>query len=546
MIKEPLLKIDNLQVRFSPKQMPSFDAVKGISFELYQGETLAIVGESGSGKSISALSILQLLPYPVASHPSGSILFKGKQVMGMPESDLRSLRGAQIAMIFQEPMTALNPLHTIGRQITEAMLVHGRIKPSQAEAEAIRLLKEVGFDDPESRIHCYPHQLSGGQRQRAMIAMAISCSPDILIADEPTTALDVTIQAGILKLLKRLQKQYNMAMLFISHDLGIVKKMADRIAVMRHGLIVEEANVTDLFKNPQHAYTQKLLNSEPNGMMTPLSTEKSSQEPLFFGRNMCVNYINDSGLFKKKKIINAVQDVSINLRQGETVGIVGESGSGKSSLAYALLRLIKSEGHISYNGTDLQSLKSKQIIPYRKSLQIIFQDPFSSLNPRFTIHQIIAEGLIVHYQGLSTEQINQKVLDVLEQVGLDAETRFRYPHEFSGGQRQRISIARALILEPSILVLDEPTSALDRSIQSDILNLLKKLQKDRNLSYLFISHDLKLIKMISHRVMVMKDGKVVESGLTKDIFDNPQTDYTKRLLKAALEVIPDDSFWTKA
>ena len=527
-----LLTVKDLSVRFSPHGTTAVDAARHVSFSLEQGKTLALVGESGSGKSVSALSIMGLLPYPMASHPTGSIQFGGEELLNRGEDFLRSYRGNQIGMIFQEPMTALNPLHTIEQQIAESLIIHKRFTTKQARSRVIELLNLVGFAEGHERLSAYPHQLSGGQRQRVMIAMALACEPKLLIADEPTTALDVTIQAGIITLIQSLQRQFNMGLLLISHDLNMVAQIADSIAVMKHGEIVENGNAPQILLTPHHPYTQALIAAEPSG--SPLTIPQ--EEIVMQAQNMQVNFKRSAPWFwQKPTFFKAVNNVSLVLKRGETLGIVGESGSGKSTLVYSLLRLLSSTGRIVFCGQSIDLLTMKRMRPLRKQLQIIFQDPFSSLNPRLSIGQIIAEGLEVHSQ-LSPAVIEQEVISILKEVGLSEEVRHRYPHEFSGGQRQRIAIARALILKPEVLVLDEPTSALDRSIQAGVIDLLRSLQKKYNLSYLFISHDLKVIKAMSHRIMVMKDGKVVEEGPTDQIVASPQSDYAKKLMEAAFSL----------
>ncbi len=533
-----LLKVNNLGVAFHQNNQSDLIAVKGVSFDLDQGQTLALVGESGSGKSVSALSIFGLLPYPQASHPTGSILFQAQELLNQSEDILRKVRGSEIGMIFQEPMTALNPLHTIEKQIAEPLEIHKKLTRSQAYSQVVDLLKLVGFEDGVDRLQAFPHQLSGGQRQRVMIAMALACEPKLLIADEPTTALDVTIQASILELIQSLKKRFKMALLLISHDLGMVAKMSERIAVMRYGEVVEAGNTLDVLKKPKHPYTQHLIASEPSGSPAPLPLHPKI---ILSAKDLCVTFEKDKPLFSKKqeKVIKAVNHVSINLNIGETLGIVGESGSGKSTLAYALLRLQANQGgKILFDGTDLNALKSHELRPLRKSMQIIFQDPFGSLNPRLSIGQIVAEGLVVHNKELTPKQIEEAVSHRLEEVGIDPKFQSRYPHEFSGGQRQRIAIARALILQPKLLILDEPTSALDRSIQAEVIDLLRNLQTKHHLSYLFISHDLKVVRAMSHRIIVMKDGQIVEEGSVDKIFNNPETPYTKTLIKAAFDILP--------
>ncbi|TNE41408.1 MAG: ABC transporter ATP-binding protein [Alphaproteobacteria bacterium] len=509
-------------------------AVKGVSFSIEKGETLALVGESGSGKSVTALSILQLLPYPLAKHPEGSIKVEGEEVIGTPQKKMRKIRGNKISMIFQEPMTSLNPLHTIEKQINETLLIHKGMSKSAASARVRELLELVGLDKVDDRLNAYPHQLSGGQRQRVMIAMALANEPDLLIADEPTTALDVTIQAQILELLADLQKRLGMAILLITHDLGIVRKMAKNVCVMTQGEIVEAAPAKELFNNPQHAYTRMLLEAEPKG----LPVRKNDTVPdVMKGDHIKVWFPIKKGLFKRTvDYVRAVDDISLSVKLGHTVGIVGESGSGKSTLGLALLRLIKSEGNILFEGRSIQKANWKTLRPLRAEIQIVFQDPYSSLSPRLSIAQIIEEGLLVHEgRGNRTER-RERISDILKEVGIPPEAMDRYPHEFSGGQRQRIAIARALILKPKFIVLDEPTSALDMSVQAQIVDLLRDLQTRHNLTYLFISHDLKVVRALADSVIVMKDGKIVERGNSAQIFDNPATDYTKALMKAAFDL----------
>ena len=529
-----LLEVKNLSTNFSRSPQDVTNAVKGVSFQLEHGKTLALVGESGSGKSVTALSILGLLPYPLASHPTGSIIFQGQELLNQNEDLLRSIRGSKIGMIFQEPMTALNPLHTIGKQIAEPLFIHKGLTRSQARSRVIELLNLVGFPDGVERLNAFPHQLSGGQRQRVMIAMALACEPDLLIADEPTTALDVTIQASILDLIQGLQSRFKMALLLISHNLSIVSKMAENIAVMNHGQIVEQGETQKVLKNPTHPYTRHLIDSEPSGHPAPL---KEKAPVILTAKDMCVKFEKKKGWFAKEKPLPliAVNNISLSLRVGETLGIVGESGSGKTTLAYALLKLQQSTGEIMFEGVNLQPLSRKEMRPLRSSMQIVFQDPFSSLNPRLSISQIIEEGLVIHFPDLSKTEKEDKIIFILKEVDLDPEIRNRYPHELSGGQRQRIAIARSIILQSKLLILDEPTSALDRSIQAEVITLLRGLQSKHQLSYLFISHDLKVVRAMSHRIMVMKDGVVVEEGQTDEVFNNPKEKYTQDLLKAAFE-----------
>ncbi len=530
----PLLQVSNLSVRF---QMPGapVDAVKNVSFEIGKGETLALVGESGSGKSVSALSVLQLLPYPLARHPAGSsVRFKGQELVGADEKTLRDVRGDQISMIFQEPMTSLNPLHTVEKQIRETLILHKGMTKDEARQRTLELLKMVGIPDAVKRLSAYPHELSGGQRQRVMIAMALANEPDLLIADEPTTALDVTIQAQILKLLKQLQSELGMAMLMITHDLGIVRKMADRVCVMTQGEIVEQGDEEAIFENPQHPYTQRLLAAEPKG--APIEAAANAPE-VIRGDDVKVYFPIKKGVLKRTvDYVRAVDGISVSVREGHTVGVVGESGSGKTTLGLALLRLLSSEGAIQFNGQTIQGLGSKDLRPLRRSMQIVFQDPYGSLSPRLSIGQIVAEGLKIHGMGESEDAREAMIVGALEEVGLDPESRHRYPHEFSGGQRQRIAIARAMVLKPRFVVLDEPTSALDMSVQAQIVDLLRDLQQRHNLAYLFISHDLKVVRALADEVIVMRNGRVVEQGDAGQIFDAPQEAYTQALMKAAFEL----------
>ena len=532
-MSEPLLEVKDLSVAFSQGGRTSL-AVDKVSFSINKGETLALVGESGSGKSVSALSILKLLPYPAASHPSGSIRFKGKELLDADERDLMRVRGNDITMIFQEPMTSLNPLHTVERQIGEILELHQNLKGDAARARIVDLLGKVGIRDPETRLLDYPHQLSGGQRQRVMIAMALANNPDLLIADEPTTALDVTVQAQILKLLKELQAEFGMALLLITHDLGIVRHMADTVAVMQRGKVVEQGEAKDVFANPQHAYTKLLLTAEPKGAPPP---SDSSAPVVLETKGLKVWFPIKRGFFRKTVgHIKAVDGVDATVRAGQTLGVVGESGSGKTTLGLALLRLIRSEGPIVYMGQNIDGYNTAMMRPLRKDMQIVFQDPFGSLSPRLSIQQIVEEGLTVQGRALGYDQRRDIVAKALAEVGLDPSTMDRYPHEFSGGQRQRIAIARALALEPKFIMLDEPTSALDMSVQAQIVDLLRGLQAKHNLAYLFISHDLRVVRALANEVIVMRNGKTVESGPTAEVFSSPQTDYTKALIAAALNL----------
>lgn len=533
MSEDTLLEVQDLSVAFTQGGRTS-TAVNRISFNVKKGETVALVGESGSGKSVSALSVLKLLPYPAASHPSGKILFRGQDLLSASDNEMRKVRGNEISMIFQEPMTSLNPLHTVERQVSEILKIHRGMSDTAARERVLELLTQVGIREPETRLASYPHQLSGGQRQRVMIAMTLANEPDLLIADEPTTALDVTVQAQILKLLKQLQAERGMAMLFITHDLGIVEKFADRVCVMTKGEIVEQGLVRDIFDNPQHAYTKHLLAAEPKGQ--PLAHDES--RPVVMEADDLKVWFPVKRGFLRKTVghVKAVDGIDVRVREGQTLGIVGESGSGKTTLGLALLRMISSTGRIAFQGREIQENSWKEMRPLRRDIQIVFQDPFGALSPRMSVADIVGEGLQVHFPQLSAEERDQKVAGALEEVGLDAETRHRYPHEFSGGQRQRISIARAMVLEPKFVMLDEPTSALDMSVQAQVVDLLRDLQRKHGLAYLFISHDLKVVRALANEVVVMRQGKVVESGLAADVFDNPQTDYTKALMAAAFRL----------
>jgi microcin C transport system ATP-binding protein len=525
----PLLDVRDLSVSFGA--MP---AVKRISFALKRGETLALVGESGSGKSVSALSILQLLPYPHARHPSGSIHLRGEELLGATPGRLREVRGNQIAMVFQEPMTSLNPLHSIEKQIGETLVLHKGLSGTRLRARIQELLELVGLPDAAHRLNALPHELSGGQRQRVMIAMALANEPDILIADEPTTALDVTIQAQILKLLKDLQARFGMAILFITHDLGIVRKMADRVCVMRAGEIVEAGTIAGIFGNPQHSYTRQLLAAEPKGEPPP---EMADAPEVMASDGLKVWFPLKRGVFGRVvDHVKAVDGVSASVREGQTLGVVGESGSGKTTLGLALLRLLSSEGAIRFGGQRIDGMQNKALRPLRKSMQIVFQDPFGSLSPRLSVGEIVEEGLLVH--GLAGDRAARRarIAQALEEVGLDPETQDRYPHEFSGGQRQRIAIARALALQPRLLILDEPTSALDVSVQAQIVDLLRDLQRRHRLAYVFISHDLRVVRALANHLLVMKNGRVVETGPARQVFDDPRHPYTQALLAAALNL----------
>ncbi|ESX96876.1 ABC transporter ATP-binding protein [Mesorhizobium sp. LNJC403B00] len=532
-MSEPLLSVRDLSVAFTQGGNQSI-AVDHISFDLAKGETVALVGESGSGKSVSALSVLKLLPYPTASHPSGKVLFQGADLLAMNEKQLRSVRGNKITMIFQEPMTSLNPLHTIEQQIVEILALHQGMGDRQAKARTLALLHEVGIREPEKRLDAYPHQLSGGQRQRVMIAMALANEPELLIADEPTTALDVTVQAQILELLAELKSRKGMSMLFITHDLGIVRKIADRVCVMTKGKIVETGPTKDIFANPQHAYTKHLLAAEPKGK-PPAANDAA--KPVMTGKDIKVWFPIKKGFFRTTvDNVKAVDGIDVTVRAGQTLGVVGESGSGKTTLGLALARMISSTGTIQFNGSDINQLSFNAMRPLRRELQIVFQDPFGSLSPRMSVSEIIEEGLKIHEPKLSPDQRDDKVVAVLKEVGLDPVTRNRYPHEFSGGQRQRVAIARAMVLNPRFVMLDEPTSALDMSVQAQVVDLLRNLQARHDLAYLFISHDLKVIRALANDVIVMRNGKIVEAGPSEQIFERPQTDYTKALISAAFKI----------
>ena len=527
----PLLDVRNLNVRFRQGGNETI-AVDGVSFTLKRGTTLALVGESGSGKSVTALSIVRLLSR--AAEVQGQVLFKGEDLLAYREARLREIRGAQITMVFQEPMTSLNPLHTIARQIGEILELHGARGAQKIKDRIIELLQEVGIPDPAARLGAFPHQLSGGQRQRVMIAMALANRPDLFIADEPTTALDVTVQAQILELLKELQARHNMAMLFITHDLGIVRKIADDVAVMQKGKIVETNTMAEIFADPRHPYTRALIAAEPKG--TPPAIDMASKT-ILEASDIRVWFPIKRGFFRRTVgFVKAVDSVSISVREGETVGVVGESGSGKTTLGLAILRLIRCEGAIVFLGRSIERLNFTQMRPLRRDMQIVFQDPYGSLSPRLPVADIVAEGLGVQYKTMSTARKREIVAQALTDTGLDPEAMDRYPHEFSGGQRQRIAIARAIVLEPKFIVLDEPTSALDMSVQAQIVDLLRDLQKRRGLAYLFISHDLKVVRALASEIIVMRDGKVVESGPAVDLLANPRSAYTRALFAAAFEV----------
>ncbi len=536
-INQPLLDVRDLSVAFHQPSGTSL-AVDHVSFSIRHGECVALVGESGSGKSVSALSILKLLPYPTASHPSGMIRFKGHELMTMSEHEIRRIRGNDISIIFQEPMTSLNPLHTIEAQIGEILQLHGGLRGAKARARIVQLLTQVGIPEPETRLASYPHQLSGGQRQRVMIAMALANEPDLLIADEPTTALDVTVQAQILTLLAEIRARLGMSMLFITHDLGIVRRIADVVCVMNNGKIVEQGAVEEVFASPQHPYTRALLAAEPKPDPAP---PRPDAPVVMSTDDLKVWFPVKRGLMRRTVgHIKAVDGVTISVRKGETLGVVGESGSGKTTLGLALLRLISSDGPIVFMSKNIQGLTFKSMRPYRRDMQIVFQDPFGALSPRMSVGDIVAEGLSVHQPGLAPNDRDARVIKALRDVGLDPATRFRYPHEFSGGQRQRISIARAAVLEPNFVVLDEPTSALDMLLQAQMVDLLRDLQRKRDLTYMFISHDLRVVASLASHLVVMRHGKVVEEGPASQLFKNPRTDYTRALFAAAfrLETAP--------
>ena len=532
----PLLEIRNLSVTFAGRGgAPAVEAVKGLSLSLDRGETLALVGESGSGKSVTALSILQLLPYPIAAHgPGSSIRLDGEELIGAAPEQLRRMRGDRIAMVFQEPMTSLNPLHTLERQIAETLLIHKHMTAAAAHRRTLELLRLVGLPDAESRLGAYPHQLSGGQRQRVMIAMAIANEPDILIADEPTTALDVTIQAHILELLKDLRDRFGMALLLITHDLTIVRKMAERVAIMTHGEVVEAGPTAAVFAGPRHPYTRRLLAAEPKGRAAPADPAASE---LMAAQGVKVWFPIRSGVLRRVKgHVKAVDGISLAVRTGTTLGVVGESGSGKTTLGLALLRLTAAEGRIRFAGRDIAALGQRQLRPLRRAMQVVFQDPFSSLSPRLSVAQIVEEGLKVHRLAADAAERRRLIEAALVEVGLDPDAAERYPHEFSGGQRQRIAIARALVLKPRFVVLDEPTSALDMSVQSQIVELLRELQTRHGLAYLFISHDLRVVRALAHEILVMKDGKIVEAGPTDRVMTAPEHPYTRALMAAAFDL----------
>ncbi len=531
---DKLLQIENLGVQFRQGK-DVVTAVKGACLHVDEGETVALVGESGSGKSVTALSVLQLLPYPAAVHtPGSSITFRGRQLVGASERELQQVRGDRISMIFQEPMTSLNPLHVVEKQISEVLMVHKGMSQQAARARALELLELVRIPQPEQRLSAYPHTLSGGQRQRVMIAMSLANEPDLLIADEPTTAVDVTVQAQLLKLLEDLRARLRMSMLLITHDLRVVRKMADRVYVMYAGEIVESGPVERVFDQPQHPYTKRLLAAQPGGNPAPVAPNapvvmKSDNVKVWFP-------VRRGVLRRTVGHIKAVDGISLRVHEGQTVGVVGESGSGKTTLGLALLRLEQSQGGIQFLGREIQALRAKPLRPLRREMQIVFQDPFGSLSPRLSVAQIVGEGIEVHQLADSPAEREQLIIDALKEVGLDPESRHRYPHEFSGGQRQRIAIARAMVLKPRFVVLDEPTSALDMSVQAQIVDLLRELQQRHQLAYLFISHDLSVVRALSDEVIVMRDGQLVEHGPAKQIFDKPREPYTRALISAAFDI----------
>ena len=524
----PILAVEDLAVAFRGEEV-----VSGVSFSIERGETVALVGESGSGKSVTALSVMQLLPYQYASHPRGSIRVDGQEVMGATEREMLAVRGERVGMVFQEPMTSLNPLHTIEQQIGEILYVHRALGKRAARARTLELLNLVALPNAGERLGAYPHELSGGQRQRVMIAMALASEPDLLIADEPTTALDVTVQAQILKLLEELRQRLHMALLLITHDLGVVRKMAQRVCVMTAGRIVEQGTSEAVFNAPRHHYTRHLLAAEPSGEPVAIARDAPA---VLAASAVSVQFNLAHGWFARRRILDAVQQADVAIRRGQTLGVVGESGSGKTTLAMALLRLLASKGDIHLDGVPIQGLGTKALRPLRDRMQIVFQDPYGSLAPQLSVTQIIEAGLKIHRRDLSPAERRRAVTRVLVDVGLDPDAQDRYPHEFSGGQRQRIAIARAIVLNPALVVLDEPTSALDLSVQAQIVDLLRDLQRRHDLAYLFISHDLKVVRAIAHELIVMKDGVIVEQGEAATLFEAPRTAYTKALMAAAFEL----------
>jgi microcin C transport system ATP-binding protein len=529
--KQKLLSVKDLSVSFDT-QNGLVNIIDDISFDIYAGENLAIVGESGSGKSVTALSLLRLHDEANTIYSDGSVVFQEQNLLTLSKEDIQDVRGKNISMIFQEPMTSLNPVFTIGQQIEEVLTLHQNLNKADKQKRVIELLHRVGIRQPEQKVSVFPHALSGGQRQRVMIAMALACDPALLIADEPTTALDVTIQQQILDLLHEIQQDTGMSVLLITHDLNLVRRFANRVCVMQNGKIVESNETDKLFAQPQNEYTKFLLDSEPDKKIT---TVEASSDLVLTAQNLRCYFPIYKGFFKRKvDEVKAVDDISLSLCSGETLGIVGESGSGKTTLGLAMFRLLSSTGEVHFKDQNVSAFSEKQLRPLRRHFQIVFQDPFSSLSPRMTVQQIIEEGLKLHFPALDAEQRLTKIFDVLEEVGLDKDVLWRYPHEFSGGQRQRIAIARTVVLEPDVILLDEPTSALDVSVQKQVLGLLAQLQEKRGLSYLFISHDLRVVRAMSHRVIVMRDGKMVEQGNVDDVFDNPQHEYTRELASASL------------
>lgn len=529
-----LLQIKNLDVSFRTPE-GTVDAVRDVSLDISKGETVALVGESGSGKSVTALSVMQLLPYPRATHSgTSSVLFDGEELIGQPSSVMRKIRGWRIGMVFQEPMTSLNPLHTIEKQIGEVLKLHQHMDKDEAHKRVCELLDLVGLPRMKKRLNAYPHELSGGQRQRVMIAMALANNPDLLIADEPTTALDVTVQAQILELLEDLKTRLDMALLLITHDLTVVEKMADKVCVMKDGQIIEQKPAKDLFKKPEHEYTKMLIAAQPQGQAVAMNDNAAI---VLQGKDMKVHFPNAKNFWGKTTgWVKAVDGVDVVCRKGQTLGVVGESGSGKTTLGLALLRLINGQGTVKFHDQDISKFGRKEMLPLRRKMQVVFQDPFGSLSPRMSVSQIVGEGLDVHHKSLSASEHEDRIVNVLKEVHIDPDTRHRYPHEFSGGQRQRIAIARAMVLEPEFVVLDEPTSALDLSVQAEVVDLLRELQQQHGLSFMFISHDLRVVRAMSHHVMVMKQGVVVEEGSTDAIFDKPQQEYTKSLMAAAFDL----------
>jgi len=531
--KQTLLSVKDLCVSFNT-QGGTVDIIDEVSFDIYAGENLAIVGESGSGKSVTALSLLRLHDEASTVYSRGVIEFSGEDILALDDVDVRRIRGKNISMIFQEPMTSLNPVFTIGQQIEEVLTLHQNFNKLEKQQRVVELLHLVGIRDPESKVNVFPHALSGGQRQRVMIAMALACGPELLVADEPTTALDVTIQQQILDLLLDIQQKTGMSVLLITHDLNLVRKFSNRVCVMQQGKIVESQNTEALFENPQHEYTKFLLDSQPD---KKIATVKASDDVVLSTQNLRCYFPVYKGFFKRKiDEVKAVDDITLQLRSGETLGIVGESGSGKTTLGLAMFRLLASQGDIQFKNQEVSQFSEKQMRPLRRHFQIVFQDPFSSLSPRMTVQQIIDEGLKLHFPQLDIHQRRVKIVDVLHEVGLDESVLWRYPHEFSGGQRQRIAIARTVVLEPDVILLDEPTSALDVSVQKQVLALLAQLQEKRKLSYLFISHDLRVVRAMSHRVIVMRNGQVVEQGEVEEVFNNPKQAYTRDLAAASLYV----------